>query len=110
MLRNFIIKIKCGSCPYRKQCHEQLNETSRLTDIIQTLTREVDMYEVELQRVQQERDKLKDQLYNLGVQELQPKDRNKIVDSYYTWVDEKGVTDSAENMITFLALQKYLDL
>lgn len=58
MLSSLLIKMRCKRCPYRKECHADMKEVTRMEETIKSLKYELKEYELELQKVQIERDKL----------------------------------------------------
>lgn len=50
-MRGLISKIKCGACPYRKQCHSELGDIARLQEKVKSLTFENTEYEREIDRL-----------------------------------------------------------
>ena len=64
-MRNLLGKIKCSTCPYRKQCHMELNDIARLEEVVKELTYELNEYEKEVQQLQKERNRLYEEVHEL---------------------------------------------
>lgn len=64
-MRGLKKSIKCMMCRHRKVCHAELSEIARLQWINRELTAEIDEYEKELQKVQNERDRLEREIAQL---------------------------------------------